>query len=62
LGYNTHIHGKCHRETPCVAILNKNVFLFFFYKITEQEGGTDPVSGGWLQAGGKRMWIKGVRG
>jgi hypothetical protein len=37
---------KCHEEAPCVAILNKNVILFFFYKIAEQEVGTGPVWGG----------------
>jgi hypothetical protein len=26
-----------HEETSCVAILNKNVIFFFFYKIAEQE-------------------------
>jgi hypothetical protein len=31
-----YIIWKCHKETLCVAILNKNVILFF-YKIREQE-------------------------
>jgi hypothetical protein len=38
---------KCQEETPCVAILNKNV-IFFFYKIREQEGRTGPVWSGRL--------------
>jgi hypothetical protein len=33
---------KCHKETPCVAILNKQkcLFFFFIYKIKEQESRT----------------------
>jgi hypothetical protein len=35
---------KCHKEAPCIAILNKqNVRVVFFYKVGEQEGRTDPV-------------------
>jgi hypothetical protein len=38
---------KCQKETPRVTILNKNViFVFFFYKIGEQEGATGPVGVG----------------
>jgi hypothetical protein len=34
---------KCHKETPCVAILrNKNVSFFFIYKTRKQEGETGP--------------------
>jgi hypothetical protein len=41
---------KCHKETPCVVILNKNVLFFFIYKIREQEGGTGLAWGqGWYQ-------------
>jgi hypothetical protein len=43
---------QCHKETPCVAILNKqkyNFFSFFFYKIREQEGKT-----GWKGVGTSR--------
>jgi hypothetical protein len=37
---------KYQKETPCVAILNKQECLFsFFYKIREQEGGTGPGKG-----------------
>jgi hypothetical protein len=35
---------KCHKETPCIAILRKLKCLFCCcYKIGEQEGRTDPV-------------------
>jgi hypothetical protein len=38
----------------------KMSFLFFFYKIREQEGRTSPVWGGWYQwkwgGGGERVW------
>jgi hypothetical protein len=40
-----HIYVESHKETRCVAILNKqkcHIFIFF-YKIGEQEGGTDSV-------------------
>jgi hypothetical protein len=43
---------KCHKETPCVAILNKQNVIFFFFKIGKQEDRTDPgcgVRGGWYQ-------------
>jgi hypothetical protein len=38
---------KCHKETPCVAILNKQnvIFLFSFTNIGEQEGRTGPAWG-----------------
>jgi hypothetical protein len=36
---------KYHKETPCVAILNKSVIFFFFYKIIDQKGGKGPVWG-----------------
>jgi hypothetical protein len=36
---------KCHKETPCIAILNKNKKHHFFYKNKEQEGWTVPVWG-----------------
>jgi hypothetical protein len=35
---------KCHNETPCTAILNKNV-MFYFYKNREQKGKIGPVWG-----------------
>jgi hypothetical protein len=51
---------KCHKETPCVAILNKqkyHLFFPFFCKIGEQEGGTGPDYGGgqyqWEGEGGE---------
>jgi hypothetical protein len=31
---------KCHKETPCVVILNKNGF--FFFSSQKQEGKTSP--------------------
>jgi hypothetical protein len=41
---------KCRRETPCIAILNKQkCHFFFFYKIIEQENGTGPTWGAWYQ-------------
>jgi hypothetical protein len=36
---------KCHEETSCVPILNKQKCHFFFYKIKEQECGTGPALG-----------------
>jgi hypothetical protein len=39
----------CHKETPCIAILNKNVIFFFFYKIKEQGGQNRSCLGGWYQ-------------
>jgi hypothetical protein len=50
---------KCHKETPYIAILNKNV-MFFFYKIGEHEGRTGCVWEGLVPVGGGRMWGKGV--
>jgi hypothetical protein len=46
----SYIHTwKCHKETPCIAILNKEKnIIFFFYKITEQV-----EVGGWYQLEGK---------
>jgi hypothetical protein len=37
-----HIYMKCHKETLCVAMLNKKKchFFLFFYKIVEQEDRT----------------------
>jgi hypothetical protein len=32
--------------------------LFFFYKIGEQEGGTDPAGGGLVPVGEERRWGK----
>jgi hypothetical protein len=33
MGYNTYIHKwKCHKETPYIAILNKNVFFYIYTK------------------------------
>jgi hypothetical protein len=43
---------KCHKETPCVSILNKNV-IFFIYKIREQKGGTRPAWVGGIGGRGK---------
>jgi hypothetical protein len=37
---------KGHKETSCVAILNKQKCHHFFYKITEQVGGTGSARGG----------------
>jgi hypothetical protein len=37
---------KCHKETHCIAVLNKQKCHFFFYKISEQEGRKDPALGG----------------
>jgi hypothetical protein len=37
-----------------VAILNKNVIFFFFYKVGEEEGRTGPVWG-WYQWG-EQVW------
>jgi hypothetical protein len=61
LAYTTQIHGNI--TTPSVAafISNKlkcHVFLFifalfFFYKIGEQEGRTDPAQGAGLGLGGE---------
>jgi hypothetical protein len=36
---------KRHKETPCVAILNKQKCLFFLNKIREQEGRRGPAWG-----------------
>jgi hypothetical protein len=46
---------KYHKETPWTFISNKNVifFLFFFYKIGEQEGETGPA---W---GSRNRWERG---
>jgi hypothetical protein len=50
-----------YKETPCVAILNKNV-IFFIYKIGEQEGRVEQVlpGHGWYQweggRDGERVW------
>jgi hypothetical protein len=55
-----YITRKCHKETPCVAILNKQKYHFFFYKIGEHKGGTVPACGIGTSGRG-RMWGKGVR-
>jgi hypothetical protein len=46
LGYNIYT-WKCHKETPCVALLNKQKCLFKTKqnKNREQEGKTGPVWG-----------------
>jgi hypothetical protein len=36
---------KCHKETPCIDILNKQKCHFFFYNIREQEDRTSLVWG-----------------
>jgi hypothetical protein len=53
---------KCHKEMPCVALLNKQKCHFFsFYKIREQEGRTGAVwEGGLVPVGGGRRWEKSV--
>jgi hypothetical protein len=60
---NQYIYAwKCHKETPCVGILNKQkclFFLFFMYKIGEQECGTDSAPRGW---GGWYWWEEGRDG
>jgi hypothetical protein len=57
---------KCHKDTPCVAILNiPKCHFFLFYKIGEQESRTDPAGrgmGGWYPWKGGRMWGMGVGG
>jgi hypothetical protein len=50
------------KNEPCIAILNKNVILFFFYKIAEQEGETSPVWGRGIGTSGSRENVeKGCR-
>jgi hypothetical protein len=45
---------KCHKETPCIAILNKQKYLFFFFfKNGEQEGQTGPSGDQWEEGGDK---------
>jgi hypothetical protein len=41
---------KCHNETPCIAILNKQSF-FFLPKIENREA-KQVLSGGWYQREG----------
>jgi hypothetical protein len=41
--YNTYIHGNV-TKTKCLK--QTKMSSFFFYKIREQEGRTDPVGGG----------------
>jgi hypothetical protein len=56
---------KCHKETPHVAILNKQKSLFFFFnKIGEQEGGTQvlPWGRGIGSSGRGWRWGKGIGG
>jgi hypothetical protein len=48
MGFNTHTYMEMLQETPCITTLNKQkCYLFFFYKIREQEGRIGPVWGGW---------------
>jgi hypothetical protein len=49
---------KCHNETPCILILNKQKCLFF--KNGEQEGKTVPAWG-LVTAGGEEDIRKGCR-
>jgi hypothetical protein len=44
---------KCHKRTPCIAILNKQSF-FSFKKIKEQESKTGPVWGLGTSGRGRR--------
>jgi hypothetical protein len=46
---------KCHKETPCIAIIKKKSQFFSFYKIREQEGRTGPIWGDWYQWEGEDM-------
>jgi hypothetical protein len=55
---------KCHKETPCVAILNKqkvpfSLSFFFLYKIGEQKGGTSPAWVRLVLVGERRRWGNG---
>jgi hypothetical protein len=53
---------KCHKETPRVAILNKEKSHFFsFYKIGEQEGKTGSAWSVHI-SGRQRKWRKGLGG
>jgi hypothetical protein len=50
-----HINMKCHKETPCVANLNKQKCHFFLYKTGEQEGEQVLLGGGRLVPVGGAM-------
>jgi hypothetical protein len=53
MGYNTYTHGNVTRKL-CVAILNKQKCLFFFFdKTGEQEGRTSPAGENWYPWGGR---------
>jgi hypothetical protein len=52
---------KCQKETPCVATLNKQKCLFFFfYKTKGQKGRIGPVERGLIPVRGRRRWRKGM--
>jgi hypothetical protein len=43
---HTYIHTwKCHKKTPCLAILDKHKKPFFLNRNREQKGRTSPVLG-----------------
>jgi hypothetical protein len=45
LGYKYIYTWKCHKETPYIAMLNKQKCHFFLLQIGEQEGRTGSVWG-----------------
>jgi hypothetical protein len=61
LGYDTYI-WKCHKETPCIDILNKQK-CHFFLKQTQRTGGQNRSCLGRLVPKGEgRMWKKVIGG
>jgi hypothetical protein len=53
---------KCHKETPCVAILNKNVFFFSFTKLENRRAEQVLPGRGVGNSVRGRRWGKGMAG
>jgi hypothetical protein len=51
---------KCHKETPCVAILNKNVTFFSFTKSENRRAEQVLPSGRVVPVGDSGYWGKWV--
>jgi hypothetical protein len=49
LGYEYIFTWKCHKETPCVAILNKQIYHFFSSTKLENKRVEQVLSRGWYQ-------------
>jgi hypothetical protein len=47
---------KCHKGTPCIAILNKQKMSFIYFTKLENRKAEQILSGGWYQWEGGSTW------